>query len=327
MFTGIARLAREGQTLEEKRRVEYHTLPTRRLLNRCSSSRMPFTLTVNPYRGCEFGCRYCYARYTHEFMEYRDPEQFERLIFAKDFTAEGVWTELRHLPVHEWVALGTATDPYQPAERRFRRTRLFLEVFSRERGRRLGITTKGDLITRDVDLLQEIARHNTLAVTVTITTMDTRLARSLETYAPRPDLRAGAVKALAAAGLSVGVFASPVLPGLNDSKRSLDAVARAAWAAGAQRFGAQPLFLKPSAARVFLPWISKEFPPLARAYQEHFSRNAYLRGPWVDRLRETVAELREKYGLAGRGAFQPGAPVQIALFEDPSPQADPNGGN
>lgn len=317
MLTGIARLAQQGYSLEQKRRVDYRTLPTRKLINRCSSVRMPFTWTVNPYRGCEFGCRYCYARYTHEFMELRNPEDFERRIFAKEFSAEELWTELRHVPLNKWIALGTATDPYQPAERRFARTRRILEVFARERGRHLAITTKGDLITRDLDLLRLIASTNTLIVSVTITTMDSRLARSLEPYAPQPDLRAVAVAELASAGINVGIFASPVLPGLNDSRRSLDAVARAARAAGASRFGAQPLFLKPSAARVFLPWISAEFPPLARAYQEHFGRNAYLRGAWTERLKETVSDLREKYAFASaRGSFDLRPLVQLQLFPD-----------
>ena len=204
MFSGIARLARDGRALEAKRRVVYRGLPSRRLLNRCTSDRVPFEWTVNPYRGCEFGCRYCYARYTHEFMEYRDSEDFERLIFAKEFTAEGVWTELRHVPLRKRIALGTATDPYQPAERRFLRTRLFLEVLARERGRSLGITTKGDLVTRDIDVLQQIARHNKLTVTLTITTMDARLARALETYAPRPGQgghRGGRVRQSRSAGI------------------------------------------------------------------------------------------------------------------------------
>ena len=315
MFSGIARLARDGAALAEKRRVAFRGLPTRRVLDKCSSARVPFQWTVNPYRGCEFGCRYCYARYTHEFMEYRDPADFERLIFAKEFTEEGVWTELRHVPLEQWIALGTATDPYQPAERRFRRTRRFLEVMARERGRRLGITTKGDLIVRDIDLFDQIARHNTLMVTLTITTMDARLARSVETYAPRPDLRAQAARALSRAGLDVGVFASPVLPGLNDTKRSLDAVARAAWAAGAKRFGAHPLFLKPSAARVFLPWIAEEYPALARSYQEHFAKNSFPRGLWVERLKETVRELKAKYGFQSGSDHGHGGPAQLGLFQ------------
>ena len=115
---------------EAKARVEYRELAARSLLNRCSGTRMPFDWTINPYRGCEFGCKYCYARYTHEFMELREPEDFERRIFAKEFDAAGFGRELRQVKQGEWVAIGTATDPYQPAERRYGVTRKVLEVFA-----------------------------------------------------------------------------------------------------------------------------------------------------------------------------------------------------
>lgn len=314
MYTGIARLARAGEWAEQKRRVTYHALPTRRLVNRCAAPRMPFDWTVNPYRGCEFGCRYCYARYTHEFMEFRAAEDFETRIFAKEFTADSVAAEILRLPRGAAIALGTATDPYQPAERRFGRTRRFLEAFSRMRGRSLAITTKGELARRDVDLFQTIARENDLRINFSITTLNARLARSLEPLAPRPDLRLAAVEALARAGLDVGVFASPVLPGLTDARRSLEAVARAASACGARRFGAQMLFLKPAAARVFLPWLSREFPALAGAYRGQFARAAYIRGELAERLAVTVRELRAKYSLAPHS--QPGWTYeQLALFQ------------
>ena len=199
-LVGIARMAAEAPCLEPKRRVEYFELPARSYLARCDSTRVPFRWTINPYRGCEFGCKYCYARYTHEFMELRDPEQFERKIFAKSFDAARFRDELRALPLGETVALGTATDPYQPAERRYGVTRKMLEVFAETAGLRLGITTKSDLITRDVGLLKEVARRHYLTVSVTVTTVDRELARALEPMAPRPDLRLAAVRGLADAG-------------------------------------------------------------------------------------------------------------------------------
>src|SRR5436853_1404004 len=117
---GIARLAAEGESLREGHNVEYFTLPSKSLLNRCVSKRaMPFQWTINPYRGCEFGCKYCYARYTHEFMELRDPVQFETLIYAKEWSETAFRDELRRISREEHIAIGTATDPYQPAERRF----------------------------------------------------------------------------------------------------------------------------------------------------------------------------------------------------------------
>ena len=167
--------------------------------------RLPFRWTINPYRGCEFGCKYCYARYTHEFMELRDPGQFERKIFAKAFDAARFREELRALPVGETIALGTATDPYQPAERRYGVTRKMLEVFASMAGLHLGITTKSDLIVRDVELLKEVSRRHHLRVSMTVTTVDAELARLLEPMAPRPDLRLAAVRTLAEAGLRVVV--------------------------------------------------------------------------------------------------------------------------
>jgi len=127
---GIARMAAEAPCLEPKKRVEYFELGARSYLARCDSTRVPFRWTINPYRGCEFGCKYCYARYTHEFMEMRDPEQFERKIYAKAFDAVRFRDELRALPLGEAIGLGTATDPYQPAERRYGVTRKMLEVFA-----------------------------------------------------------------------------------------------------------------------------------------------------------------------------------------------------
>src|SRR6185295_175685 len=122
-LVGIARLAAEGESLRQGHEVEYFTLPVRSLLNRCTGVRMPFTWTINPYRGCEFGCKYCYARYTHEFMEMRDGRDFEDKIYAKAHTAELLRRELRKVKYEDSIAVGTATDPYQPAERRFGRTR------------------------------------------------------------------------------------------------------------------------------------------------------------------------------------------------------------
>src|SRR5438067_1646533 len=128
MLVGIAKMAAESPSLEAKREVEYFELPARSLLNRVKPG-MPFAWAINPYRGCEFGCKYCYARYTHEFMEMRDGREFEEKIYAKAHVAELLRRDLRKVRHDEGIAIGTATDPYQPAERRFGRTRAILEVF------------------------------------------------------------------------------------------------------------------------------------------------------------------------------------------------------
>src|SRR5690348_8164759 len=209
-LVGIARLAQSSPRVRARTGVEYFSLPARSALNRESSRRLPFAWTINPYRGCEFGCKYCYARYTHEYME-MEAEEFEDKIYAKAAAAHLLRQELARIDRKEGIAIGTATDPYQPAERRFERTRSILEVFARERGRNLGIISKSDLILRDIDLLQEIAWRNVFHVTITITTLNEKLARLMEPRAPRPDLRLKAVRGLAEAGLVVGVNPNPIM--------------------------------------------------------------------------------------------------------------------
>src|SRR5215475_16038891 len=150
-LVGIARLASQGESVRQGHEVEYFTLPVRSLLNRSTGTRMPFTWTINPYRGCEFTCKYCYARYTHEFMEMRDGIEFEQKIYVKQHAADLLRQELRQVKPDESIALGTATDPYQPAERRYQVTQGILEEFAGHRGYELGIVTKSNLIARDLE--------------------------------------------------------------------------------------------------------------------------------------------------------------------------------
>jgi len=315
-LVGIARLASQGESIREGHNVEYFTLPAKSLLNRCVSKRqMPFTWTINPYRGCEFGCRYCYARYTHEFMEMRDGMEFEQKIYVKQHAAGLLRHELRRVKPDESIALGTATDPYQPAERRYEVTRGILEEFARHRGFELGIVTKSNLIVRDIELLKEVAQANRVSVHVTITTLDVNLARILEPRAPRPDLRLDAVRTLVQAGLRVGISCSPVAPGITDSPADLEALIRAAAEAGADYVFANPLFLKPCSAAIFLPFLEQNFPHLADNYRQRYQDRAFLPPAYAKRLSQLIARLREKYKLTRghhreRSAFATKWPVQ-----------------
>jgi DNA repair photolyase len=315
-LVGIARLASQSELLEAKRKVEYFEIPTRSLLNR-SKPNMPFRWTINPYRGCEFGCKYCYARYAHEFMEL-DAHAFEDKIYAKESPALVLKHELARTPKSDTIAIGTATDPYQPAERRFQRTRAILEVFAKERGWHIGMITKSDLITRDLDLLAEIAQRNVLNVHITVTTTAEKLARLLEPRAPRPELRLQAVQRLRSAGVCVGVNANPVMPGITDSERSLDRVARAAKEHGALTLGGGPLYLPLAAQKVFLPFIDAEFPDLAARYRKVFESSIYLSKAYKDGLAERVRRIRDRYGLAaGVIEYRPelwGEEEQLDLF-------------
>src|SRR5580698_4820221 len=297
-LVGIARLASEGESLREGHNVEYFTLPAKSLLNRCVSGRqMPFTWAINPYRGCEFACKYCYARYTHEFMEMRDGVDFERKIYVKQHAAGLLRHELRRVKPHESIALGTATDPYQPAERRYEITRGILEEFARHRGYELGIVTKSNLIERDLELLQQVAHSNQVSVHVTITTLNTDLARILEPRAPRPDLRMDAVRALVKAGLRVGISCSPVIPGITDSPKDLESLIQTAADAGADYVFANPLFLKPCSAAVFLPFLQQNFPHLAENYRSRYQDRAFLPPAYAKRLSQLIGRLREKYKI------------------------------
>ncbi|HEX4750842.1 MAG TPA: radical SAM protein [Bryobacteraceae bacterium] len=314
-LVGIAKLASQGTVLTEKHRVEYRTLPTRHWLNRCQSDRVPFHWTINPYRGCEYGCKYCYARFTHEFMERREPEAFETEIYAKDWNLDSFRNELRSVKPGQIIGIGTGTDPYQPIERRLRLTKQVLSALTGVEGLSIFVTTKSDLVPRDKDLFRKLAERNEVGVTVTVTTMDRELARLTEPYAPRPDLRMRAVAQLAEAGVSVGVIANPVLPMITDSADNLEEIALAAKAAGAREFGANVVFLQPSSQRVFFPFLAERFPHLLKKYERAFSAGAYLRGGYPEKLSKLVNEIRMRIGIPrrDRAAFVPNPPQQSQM--------------
>lgn len=298
-LVGIARQAAHGDSVRQGHEVEYFTLLARSILNRCTGTRMPFTWTINPYRGCEFACKYCYARYTHEFMEMRDGVDFEQKIYAKQHAAELLRQELRRVKPGQDIAIGTATDPYQPIERMLEITRAILQQLARHSGLELGIVSKSTMVVRDIDLLQEIARHNRISVSLTVTTVDPGLARILEPRAPRPDLRLEALTKLREAGIQAGVICAPVLPGITDSPKQLEAVVRGAADAKATHIYANPLFLKPCSAAVFLPFLKEHFPQLVPEYEKRFQDRAFLPAAYRKRISDLVSRLRLKYGIRG----------------------------
>lgn len=296
-LVGIAKLAAAGEAVDEGYNVEYITLENRSVLTRCLSPRMPFTWMINPYRGCEFACKYCYARYTHEFMELRDGLDFERKIYVKQHTTWLLRQELRKVKPGEEIAIGTATDPYQPAERRFGITRAIMQEFSLHKGFEIGVVTKSPLVLRDLELLKKIAANNQLSICMTVTTTNTDLARILEPRAPRPDLRLMAVRKLTEAGIHAGINCAPVLPGITDSPADLQRVARAAADAGARFIHVNPLFLKPCSEKVFMPFLEEKFPQLVPMYRERYANRAYLPAEYHKRISALMKKYREKYGI------------------------------
>lgn len=353
---GIARLAEQATVADHGHGVEFRTMEPRSLLNRSvSKRRMYFTWSINPYRGCEFGCRYCYARYTHEFIHPEEAQEdsperakegcsvtgaaedrpvpasavelFEREIYIKQHAAWLLRQELRKVRPGEQIALGTATDPYQPIERRAQVTRSLLEVFAEQEALALGIVTKSTLIERDLDLLVRIAKRNRLTLHLTITTPDAKLARVLEPRAPRPDLRFRAVKRLRAAGLRTGILCCPLMPGITDTLEALEAMARRAKHVDANFLAAQPLFLKPCSKAVFLRFIRERFPQLEQAYATRYAEKAFVSKAYHDRMRALVRAVVRKYRLESRfdnetvgwkKDSEPAWPLQTELW----PEAD-----
>jgi DNA repair photolyase len=310
---GIARLAAEGHAADHRHGVEFRTMAPRSILNRVVSKRIDyFVWSVNPYRGCEFGCRYCYARYTHEYIHPSDqgrrgprenkpdPMTFEREIYIKEHAAWLLRQELRQVKAGEHIAIGTATDPYQPIERRAQVTRSLLEVFAEQEGLTLGIVTKSTLIERDTDLLKRIAARNMLTLHLTITTPDAKLARVLEPRAPRPDLRFRTVLRLREAGLRTGILCSPLMPGITDTVQALERMAIRARQARACFFSANPLFLKPCSRAVFLRFVEEHFPQLKRDYETRYADKAFVSKAYHERVMAVVRAVVRKHRLGER---------------------------
>lgn len=299
-LVGIARLAAMGESIEDGRDVEYFTLPIKSVLNKCSAPRMPFAWTINPYRGCEFACKYCYARYTHEFMEMRDGIDFERKIYVKQQSAWLLRRDLKKVKPGQSIALGTATDPYQPAERRYGMTRAIMEELALHQGLDIGVVTKSQLILRDMEILRKISAHNTLNINLTVTTMNVDLARKLEPRAPRPDLRMEAVRKLNEGGVNAGIICAPVLPGITDGAADLEILISAAAEANAKYVYPNPLFLKSCAWKMFMPFVEKEFPHLTSSYRERYKNNAYVDASYRKRIVALFDKLCRKHGLPDR---------------------------
>src|SRR5947209_8122493 len=223
---------------------------------------MPFDWSINPYRGCRHACVYCYARPTHEYLGMNGAEEFQEVIFAKTNAPEVVRRELgRRSWRGDEVVIGTATDPYQQAESRYRITRGILEAF-RDFHNPVSITTKSPMVLRDLDLLSELAHHAEVTVHFTVTTLDEELRRKIEPTTSKPHKRIEAMQTLRRHGIRAGIFLSPVLPGLTDDTVHLEAVIAAAAQAGADFLFSQVLRLGPGISEYYLPFIKTEFPAL-----------------------------------------------------------------
>jgi DNA repair photolyase len=266
------------------------------------------------------GCRYCYATYTHEFMGIDTPEDFHSVVYVK--TGAEAETARRLVPVVRKggrIALGTATDPYQPAEAEARVTRRFLETVAAFRNVRLGITTKGALVLRDLDLLRRIHERSQLSVHVSLISLDAELLRRVEPWAPPPDARLAVMRRLAEAGIHVSLAIAPILPALTDDEAGLDALCAAAAAAGVRRSFCNVLFLRSPTREKYLRWIAREFPRYLEAYQDAYEDRVYIGGRYHERLLGLMSRLRRKHGLtSGHGTGEMtrrrATPAQLPLW-------------
>ena len=259
---------------------------------------MPFGWTINPYRGCEMGCTYCYARYTHEFLNLPKWQDFERRIFVKQNAAASFRRALRKGSLAgEQIAIGTVTDPYQPAEHHFGVTRSLLECLLEAEGLEISITTKSPLILRDLELLAQLDRRHSVTVGVTITTLDRRLARKLEPQAPDPEARMRVIEGISAEGIGAVVFCMPIMPGINDRERVLRPVVEGARDAGALDVIGSPLFLRSAARARFFPWLESEFPHLVERYRKLYGGRSHVSERQRESLLAVFDCLRLQYGF------------------------------
>lgn len=292
---------RIGPIVDTRRETVFQELQSVELVNRLKAGQgMPFGWTVNPYRGCEVGCTYCYARPTHEYLGHSDPGEFESRVYVKRADPGRLLEALRRARASgQEVAIGTATDPYQPAEGRFRVTRDVLRAVAQVRGLRVGITTKGVSVTRDVELLREIAGGSELTVNVSLISLDVELLRLIEPRAARPDLRIGAIRTLAAAGIAARLFLMPILPFITDSEHGLRDLLRAAREAGAREAVWNVLFLRGSARGFYLDFVKREFPWLSARYEALYGRGTRAEAEYRDGVERLVERLAQESGLAG----------------------------
>ena len=305
--------------------IRYHAIQPGRVLNAPEQTGMGFW-SINPYIGCAFGCTYCYARYAHRYVMERggaagalepgmrsDVERlppwmaFERRILVKEGAPSALRAALarggarhRTLRTGEAIVIGTATDPYQPAERRFRVTRGLLEVLAEHRGLEIVIITKSPLATRDLDVLARIAGRSRLTLHLSLITLDRDLARRIEPRAPTPAARLRALGRLSEAGIEVGVNCMPVLPGITDHPHALELLVKTVAERGAAYIGACALRLRGSARARYLPFVEREFPALHEKYRSQYAGSHQVSDRYRQGLARLMAKLCERYGIGWR---------------------------
>ena len=275
------------------------------LLNKVDYPRFPFKWTMNPYRGCRHACTYCYARPTHEFWGMDSGKDFETRVFAKVNAPEVLRKELKRSSWRrETIAIGTASDPYEPAEAEYKITRRLLKVL-KDFHNPVTITTKGVLIRRDVDILAELSQVADVHVNFSIGSVNEKVWRTMEPGTPRPEARLEVMQYLVESGVSAGVNMAPLLPGISDDEANIQAVAEAAYNHKAQFLGANVLILKPGAKEWFMPLLKEAYPHLVPAYNRLFvNNNTYAPQMYTKGVMDTVERVRRQWNLPERFTVQ-----------------------
>jgi DNA repair photolyase len=307
-------------------RTEVYVEPARSIITRNKSPDISFDQSINPYRGCEHGCIYCYARPTHCYLGHSAGLDFETKLYAKTNAAELLEKELAHKGYKPRViALGTNTDPYQPIEREQRITRAILEVLERA-SHPVGIVTKSALVLRDADILSRMAARGLAKVAISVTTLDRRIARAMEPRAVTPGRRLEAIRGLSDAGVPVSVMVAPIVPGLTDSE--IERILEAAREAGAVEAGYVLLRLPLELKDIFREWLASTFPDRAdrvinllrsmhggKDYVAEFGERQKGRGPYAEQI-----ALRFRLALKRLGLNERRQPLRLDLFTPPVPK-------
>jgi DNA repair photolyase len=290
-------------------RTEYREEPCKSALNRVKS--MGFRWSLNPYTGCAHRCTFCYVRAFEKRADRPADDRYGASIRVKTNVAEVLTRELRRKSWQgELVAIGAATDPYQPAEGRYRLTRACLAVLGRA-ANPFSLITRGPLIVRDIDVLQAAARRAEVSVTFSVPTLDERIWRYTEPHTARPSQRLRAMRRLVDAGIRAGVGVAPILPGLSDDPRLLAEVVKAARDHGATNVWANVLYLRPGTREHFLDNLARDWPELMPTYERLYAGRAYLPDAQVRPLRGRVQALARQLDIADRR--------QVKLAPPPEP--------
>ena len=300
---------------ERQRDTTFIELSVKSIINSPESTGMGFW-SINPYVGCEFGCTYCYARYAHQYVLERardsgakaappDLEPFEQRIFVKSrqTVLHALEHDLRRVRNRtgregpQTILIGTATDPYQPAERQYQVTRAILTRLRRERGLRIGLITKSPLICRDIDLLKGLSRHHLLSVYVSLVSADAHVIDLFEARSPMPHVRLRALWRLSAAGVRTGLIVAPILPGITDSIKQIRELLRAAKHAGARFIRPVPLRLYPATKERYLPLVEQHFPRLAKRYRTAYANRWDAPQQYAEAVQQRFSRIAGQYGI------------------------------